>query len=443
MVRCLSSALVLLSCTGVVGPWETWSLSEGMAALERGDAALALARFERAGPFDDDPRLIRNRAIALHQLGRDAEALEQLEQLEKVTSSGDPLLRARAHADRCVILTRLGRTREGATACRRALVADPADDASRKLLEVLVGLLEKPRLTVPMGPGGLSIDEATTVSGRDVIAVVSFDGAPPARLRGRRWRQQLYEQFDGVHWSAAFDVATVRELDAHVPTITQHVRATQRSALTWPIGLDPPLAFSRAIDGGPGEYVVQSPQEVPDIEKGVDHEAWRQLPPTLDPRIKALASRATGDAQDPLLAAQRIVEYFRREYSYSLSGSEPALDPLGAFLFGNKQGSCRHFATAMAVMLRARGFSARPVGGLREAEEDGPNFVLRADQAHAWVQVFSPAQGGWATFDPTPPGPATKPITATQAATILRGIGSKPGPFRPPSIGAVPQPRDW
>lgn len=440
MVRCLSSALVLLSCTGVVGPLETWSLSDGMAALERGDAALALERFERAGPFEDDPRVNRNRAIALHQLGRDTEALKHLE--KAVTSTDDALLRARAQADRCVILARLGRTRDGVTACRKALVVDPADDSSRKLLEVLLRLLEKSRLTVPMGIAGLSIDEATTVPRHEVIAVVSFDGAPPT-LRGRRWRQELYEQFDGVRWSAAVDVTTVQKFDADVPTITQHVRATHRSALTWPIGLDPPLAFSRAVDAGPGEYDVQSPQDVPDVEKGVDHEAWRQLPPTLDPRIKGLATRATGEAQDPLLAAQRLVEYFRREYSYSLSGSEPALDPLGAFLFGQKQGSCRHFATAMAVMLRARGFSARPVGGLKEAEEDGPNAVLRADQAHAWVQVFSPARGGWATFDPTPPGPATKPITATQAATILRGIGSKPGPFRPPSIGAVPQPRDW
>lgn len=440
MVRCLSSALALLGCTGVVGPLETWSLSEGVAALERGDAALALERFERAGPFEDDPRLIRNRAIALHQLGRDGEALEQLE--KAVTSTDDPLLRARAHADRCVILARLGRTRDGVSACRRALVFDATDDASRKLLEVLLRILEKPRLTVPMGLAGLSIDEATTVPARDVIAVVRFDGASPARLRGRRWRQQLYEQFDGVRWSAALDVATVHAF-TDVPTITQHVRATQSSALTWPIGLDPPLAFSRAVDAGPGEYVVQSPQDVSDIETGEDHEAWRQLPPGLDPRIKALATRTTGEAHDPLLAAQRLVEYFRREYSYSLTGSDPSLDPLGAFLFGRKQGSCRHFATAMAVMLRARGFSARPVGGLREAEEDGANFVLRADQAHAWVQVFSSAKGGWATFDPTPPAPAMPAITAAQAATILQGIGKKAGPFRLPTIGAAPQPRDW
>jgi hypothetical protein len=76
-------------------------------------------------------------------------------------------------------------------------------------------------------------------------------------------------------------------------------------------------------------------------------------------------------------------------------------DPLTDFLFVRKEGHCEHFATALAVMLRTRGIPSRVVGGFFGGERVGERFVVRAGDAHAWVEAYSPVRG-WVTFDATP-----------------------------------------
>ncbi len=80
------------------------------------------------------------------------------------------------------------------------------------------------------------------------------------------------------------------------------------------------------------------------------------------------------------------------------------MDPVEFFLFENKSGSCEHFATALALMLRAMQIPARPVSGYNMGEwnDVGKFFTVRQGHAHTWVEVFFPASG-WVPFDPTPP----------------------------------------
>jgi hypothetical protein len=52
-------------------------------------------------------------------------------------------------------------------------------------------------------------------------------------------------------------------------------------------------------------------------------------------------------------------------------------------------------------MLRTRGVPARVVGGFFGGERVGEKFVVRAGDAHAWVEAYSPSKG-WLTFDATP-----------------------------------------
>ena len=63
----------------------------------------------------------------------------------------------------------------------------------------------------------------------------------------------------------------------------------------------------------------------------------------------------------------------------------------------------------MTVMLRDVGVPARYVGGFLSGEYNdvGGDWIVRASDAHVWVEVFFPGYG-WITFDPTPPG-AAKP----------------------------------
>ena len=73
-------------------------------------------------------------------------------------------------------------------------------------------------------------------------------------------------------------------------------------------------------------------------------------------------------------------------------------------MFERRAGHCEYFAAAMTVMLRALGVPARYVNGFLPGEynELGEDFIVRASDAHSWVEVYFP-EYGWIPFDPTPP----------------------------------------
>ena len=58
----------------------------------------------------------------------------------------------------------------------------------------------------------------------------------------------------------------------------------------------------------------------------------------------------------------------------------------------------------MTVMLRSLGIPARYINGFLPGEYNsvGGDYIVRASDAHSWVEVFFPGYG-WLTFDPTPP----------------------------------------
>lgn len=131
---------------------------------------------------------------------------------------------------------------------------------------------------------------------------------------------------------------------------------------------------------------------------------YLQLPP-LDPRIVALARTITARALNPYDKARAVESYLRNNYGYTLdlSGTRPA-DPLAYFLFQKRAGHCEYFAAAMTVMMRSLGVPARYVNGFLGGEYNdvGGDYIVRASDAHSWVEVYFPRYG-WITFDPTPP----------------------------------------
>ncbi|MGA8437012.1 MAG: DUF3488 and transglutaminase-like domain-containing protein [Candidatus Sulfotelmatobacter sp.] len=133
--------------------------------------------------------------------------------------------------------------------------------------------------------------------------------------------------------------------------------------------------------------------------------AYLQLP-ALDPRIPRLAAQITGSASNSYDKAVALEVYLKTHYGYTLKllGS-PVADPLANFLFERKQGHCEYFASSLAVMLRTLGIPSRVVNGFRSEEFNDVtgNYVIRAKNAHAWVEAYFPGYG-WITFDPTPGG---------------------------------------
>lgn len=147
--------------------------------------------------------------------------------------------------------------------------------------------------------------------------------------------------------------------------------------------------------------------------KESDRIHYLRLPP-VDPRVVRLAERITGGQGSESARARAIENYLRTQYTYSLQplDSQPD-DPLAYFLFERRAGHCEYFASAMAVMLRAVWIPARVVTGFQSGSFN-PLMgyqVIRASDAHAWVEAFIPGEG-WVSFDPTPadPNPATPGI---------------------------------
>jgi transglutaminase-like putative cysteine protease len=133
--------------------------------------------------------------------------------------------------------------------------------------------------------------------------------------------------------------------------------------------------------------------------------------PTVDPRIAQLATQVSDSASNNYDKAVAIERYLKSHYGYTLQLPRYAVaDPLANFLFERKQGHCEYFASSMAVMLRTLRIPSRVVNGFRSDEFNDitGNYVVRAKDAHAWVEAYFPNYG-WITFDPTPGGAIGSP----------------------------------
>lgn len=126
--------------------------------------------------------------------------------------------------------------------------------------------------------------------------------------------------------------------------------------------------------------------------------------PALDSRIPRLAQQIAASANNNYDKAQALETYLRTHFGYTLQLSRTVPhDPLANFLFERKQGHCEYFASSMAVMLRTLGIPSRVVNGFRSGEFNDltSQYVIRASNAHSWVEAYFPPYG-WVAFDPTP-----------------------------------------
>jgi len=134
---------------------------------------------------------------------------------------------------------------------------------------------------------------------------------------------------------------------------------------------------------------------------------YLQLPFALDPRITELARQTTKNARTPFDKALAIETFLRTRYTYTLNlTGKPGDDPLAHFLFETRAGHCEYFASAMTIMLRTLDIPAREVNGFLPGEynELGGDYIVRASDAHSWVEVYFPG-ADWQVFDPTPAAP--------------------------------------
>jgi protein-glutamine gamma-glutamyltransferase len=133
--------------------------------------------------------------------------------------------------------------------------------------------------------------------------------------------------------------------------------------------------------------------------------SYLQLP-ALDSRVRPLAEQITAKAASSYDKAIAIENYLRLHYGYTLQlPSTTPRDPIANFLFVRHEGHCEYFASAMAIMLRSIGIPSRVVNGFAGGEFNDitSQYVIRASDAHSWVEAYIPGEG-WMEFDSTPPG---------------------------------------
>ncbi len=121
-------------------------------------------------------------------------------------------------------------------------------------------------------------------------------------------------------------------------------------------------------------------------------------------RVRDLAKRITRHAATPYDAVRALERWMGRHTKYTLDAPKP---PPGAnaveqFLFVDRKGFCEQIATSLVVMLRSLGIPARLAVGYLPGERNPFTglYEVRADDAHAWAEVYFPGLG-WQGFDPT------------------------------------------
>jgi transglutaminase-like putative cysteine protease len=151
---------------------------------------------------------------------------------------------------------------------------------------------------------------------------------------------------------------------------------------------------------------------------------YLQLPNTTTERTRQLARKLTDDAPTPYDQTVVIRDYLKETYRYDYfpPPQVPNTDAVDQFLFVDKEGVCEHYASAMIVMLRSLGVPARLAAGYGTGQYNYLTgyYAVRADDAHAWVEVYFPGHE-WVPFDPTP-GWDGDPYTGQARRWVLSGL---------------------
>ena len=336
-------------------------------------------------------------------------------------------------------------TREGWRAIRQAVERSRTELS--ETAEQLFGGVNPPPPSDEEGSGELRITSpnlgdigAPLPRGSDILFTVwTSDPAPlpdavrpslsPILESKHYWRSEVYSSYTGRGWETFSTAPASAEAPAEPPA--GRYRLEQRYTLLAShrgdlFGVNQPVSTgdgamlvtagpdqSLLVIGSADQYTVFSYATSATIsqmnESGVDYpapikDAYLQLPSGLPERVGALAREVAGDGT-PYEKAERLQAYLRQNFRYDLEvkPSPAGRDVVDYFLFESQAGFCSHFATAMAVMLRAAGVPARVAAGYAMGTYVSAiqQYQVPVSSSHAWVEVYF-NELGWVEFEPTP-----------------------------------------
>ncbi|OPZ13147.1 MAG: Protein-glutamine gamma-glutamyltransferase [Alphaproteobacteria bacterium ADurb.BinA280] len=299
----------------------------------------------------------------------------------------------------------------------------------------LVGFLLFPRLASPLW--GLPNNSAArtglseTMAPGDMTQLLSDDSpalrvqffTPPPNPAQMFWRGPVLSQFDGRQWNLfrglrEIESGTLLEDGALVDYELTQEPTDRRLILSLdvaqaaPAGTDPgeiKLGWDRSLHSRKplsqiSQYRLRSAVQYrfePELRATMRN--WMlQLPQQTNPRTWIEVQQWRSDGLDDVAIIQRALNWFNREFFYTLAPRPLGQNSVDEFLFDSKEGYCEHYASAFTVMMRMAGIPARVVTGYQGGEYNplGDYWLVRQSDAHAWSEVWI-ANRGWVRIDPT------------------------------------------
>lgn len=237
----------------------------------------------------------------------------------------------------------------------------------------------------------------------EIVDYVPGDLIPSAESNARFIRQQV--QF-------------VEDIGGFMYTLGTPLSADQDFRIAWRIQDDQSQVydiFGATVNGD--TYRADSLVQIHSIDElrlaGQNYPTWiigryMSLPDSVPEEVLTLARDLTATETNPYDRAVAIESYLRQfPYTLNVTIGPAGVDITEYFLFRLQKGYCDYYATAMVVLARAAGMPARyVVGYIGEHYDESINaYVITADQAHAWPEIYFP-EYGWIQFEPTAGRPA-------------------------------------
>jgi len=141
-----------------------------------------------------------------------------------------------------------------------------------------------------------------------------------------------------------------------------------------------------------------------------------RLPPSIAGELKSISAEIVGDETEIAEQVTLIEDFFHDNFLYSLNNNFKGDDEGILLMIREKRPAyCSYFASAMVLLLRAKGIPSRIAAGFLVTEKVDARknrFLARVKNAHAWTEVLlpeiDPITGKkvytWETYDATPYG---------------------------------------
>ncbi len=319
------------------------------------------------------------------------------------------------------------------------------------------------------GGGGVSFGSSARIAPRWFTdSQITFTAVVPDETKGEKWRAATYDAYEGNAWTQSAITAVPVEPGQPLlgglpeepdPDLTSPVELEVRPADfrdTLMLSPGTPTLVSRSanlllfgsvgwfagvdLPGSRDPYAVTASVFRAEEEGGLTENrlraAGQDYPPDVAARYTVVpadamgpdarelldAIRATVATDNPYDLARAMEGYLssnRFQYTTDITGIQCDAGAVECFA-REKTGYCLHYASTMAILLRAADpdnpIPTRLVQGFLPGERVGNLETVRNSNAHAWVEVFFPGYG-WIPFDPTGGG-VGRPAALPEGAPV-------------------------